>query len=655
MSGFALPEAPAFSEAENRYMQIMANLPIAIYTCDEYGYITEYNHAAAELWGRSPEIGKELWCGSWKIYRTDGSPMDLDSCPMAITLKEGRPFYGAEIIIERPDGSRRWIQPHPTPLFNQAGGICGAVNMLQDITERKKFEEKTAHMAAIVASSDDAIIGKSLDGIVTSWNDSAQRIFGYTAAEMIGQPIMRLIPPDRRQEEPVILHKLKNGERVDHFETKRLTKDNQLLDISLTISPIRDVHGKVIGVSKVARNITAQKVAAARIKENEERFRMAVSATQLGTWEYSPVTNHLSWSEECRNIYHLPADLDPNFDLFARLIHPEDAEYALRAIADVQKPGAKGDYDIRFRILRYDDNSVRWIRSQGKVYFDIRQQPEKFIGTVLDITDEVLAKAELEWKVGERTKDLKEANLQLAASNSELEQFAFVASHDLQEPLRKIQAFGDMLKAKMPADSADELTDLVGRMQSASARMKILIDSLLSFSRLSFTQDQHQLVNLSAQVEAVLLDLETSINEKHAVIHCGKLFPVKGEPMHLRQLFQNLIGNALKFAKDGQPPVINISARIVRGEESGMPITPEEQDQFFQLIQVRDNGIGFEAEYSHKIFQLFQRLHGKTDYPGSGVGLSIVQKVVNIHNGYVKADGCLGEGANFQILLPLES
>ncbi len=650
-----LAENQALDEAGNRQMQILENLPVAVYICDERGYITEYNQAAAELWGRFPEIGKDMWCGSWKIYAADGQKMDLGDCPMAIALREGRTVTGHEIVIERPDGVRRLIAPHPAPIFNKAGALTGAINMLQDITESRRSEQETAHMAAIVASSDDAIIGKNLNGIVTSWNISAERIFGYTADEMIGQSILRLIPPDRKEEEPIILGKLRKGERVDHFETRRVTKDNRILDISLTISPILDARNKVIGVSKIARDITRTKQAELKIRESEERLRMAVSATKLGTWEYSPATGALTWSQECRDIYQLPADVEPDFTLFTALIHPEDSAVAREAIAAALDPAHEGQYDIHFRILRYSDRSVRWVRSQGKVYFNGGGKPEKFIGTVLDITEEKVAKTVLEHMVEERTRELKEANSQLAVSNSELEQFAFVASHDLQEPLRKIQAFGDMLKTKISEfESSDEIVDYVNRMQSASVRMKTLIDSLLSFSRVSFNHEAHQLINLNQVVEDVLTDLEATIREKDAEVHTGKLFPVKGEPMHLRQLFQNLIGNALKFSRSDLQPRIGISGHLVSGSDSGMELPAEDSSKMFQLIEVADNGIGFEQEYSSKIFQLFQRLHGKTEYPGSGMGLSIVQKVVNNHHGYIKADSAPGEGTTFRLLLPFE-
>src|SRR5687768_2744175 len=205
--------------------QLLQALPSAVYTCDANGYIQLYNKAAVELWGREPIAGKDLWCGSWKIYKIDGSPLPLDECPMAITLKEGRKVEGVEIIIEKPNGERRIILPYPQPILDDSGMVAGAVNMLLDITEKKESEKGIAWLAAIVQSSDDAIISKTLDGMVTSWNPAAEKLFGYTADEMIGQPITRLIPADRLNEETFIVDRIRKGELVDHFQTIRQTKN----------------------------------------------------------------------------------------------------------------------------------------------------------------------------------------------------------------------------------------------------------------------------------------------------------------------------------------------------------------------------------------------------------------------------------------------
>jgi PAS domain S-box-containing protein len=234
-------------------------LPVAVYTTDAEGRITFYNQAAVDLWGRRPEFGSARWCGSWRIYWPDGRPLPHDQCPMAICLKEGRAVRGVEAVAERPDGTRVPFLPYPTPLNDASGRVVGAINLLVDITEHKRADRNAARLAAIVASSDDAIISKSLDGRITSWNEGATRIFGYAAAEMIGQPITRIIPTELHGEEQRILENLRRGERVDHYETVRITKDGRRVDISLSVSPVRDSSGVIIGASKVARDITERK------------------------------------------------------------------------------------------------------------------------------------------------------------------------------------------------------------------------------------------------------------------------------------------------------------------------------------------------------------------------------------------------------------
>src|SRR5579871_3841908 len=239
--------------------ELLRALPVAVYTTDAEGRVTFYNEAAAELWGQCPEIGKDLWRESWRLYRADGSLLPYDECPMAIALKEGRAVRGIEAILERPDGGRVPFLSFPTPLRNESGGMVGAVNVLIDLSAQKKGAMDSARLAAIVSSSDDAIISKNLAVIIQTWNAGAERIFGFRESEMIGQSILRIIPPELQDEEGEILAKIQAGERIGHYETIRVAKDGRLLNISLTVSPLRDATGTVVGASKVARDITQQK------------------------------------------------------------------------------------------------------------------------------------------------------------------------------------------------------------------------------------------------------------------------------------------------------------------------------------------------------------------------------------------------------------
>jgi PAS domain S-box-containing protein len=240
-------------------MDILDALPVAVYATDAEGRITYYNEAAAALWGHRPKLGTDKWCGSWKLWWPSGERLAHEDCPMAVMLREGRAMAGVEAVAERPDGSRVPFAPYPRLLKDADGKVIGAVNALVEIGDRQAAHVNAERLAAIVASSDDAIIGKDLDSNVISWNRGAERIFGYTAEEMIGQSILRIIPERLQHEEPEIIRRLKQGERIDHFDTVRVAKDGREIELSITVSPIRDLSGRIVGASKVARDITQRK------------------------------------------------------------------------------------------------------------------------------------------------------------------------------------------------------------------------------------------------------------------------------------------------------------------------------------------------------------------------------------------------------------
>lgn len=514
-------------QSGQQHRQLIDVLPAAVYTCDREGRITLFNEAAAALWGREPEIGKDLWCGSWKIFNPDGSAMDLDTCPMAITLKEGRKVFGEEIVIERPDGTRRNVLPYPQPIFDAVGQMTGAMNMLVDITELKK----------------------------------AQHL----------------------------------------------------------------------------------------LIENENRFKLVADA--------SPVLIYMSDATNS-NVYFNTGWLDftgrtmqeESGDGWLTDVHPEDLPALLELFGQVFE--TEQEYKTEFR-LRRKNGTYTWVYAHGTPHYATNGKFTGYIGTAIDINDQKIRKEELEKNVSDRTDELIIANEKLEISNKELEQFAYVASHDLQEPLRKITSFGDILINKYQDTLGDSGVDILERMKSASVRMKILIDDLLAYSKIT-GDSEREMVNTAGQLDDVLNDLDTLITEKHAVIEVGNLYPIFGYGLQIRQLFQNLVGNALKFSKPGVAPVIKISAQLVLGSDTDFYLAKEESTQQFQLIEIQDSGIGFNQEHASRIFQVFQRLHGRNEYAGSGVGLSIVQKVIQNHSGLIRAFGKPGEGALFQLLLPVK-
>ncbi len=249
---------PCFPDSSGPTAELFQALPVAVYMTDAEGRITFFNDAAEAFWGHRPELGTK-WCGSWRLYWPDGRPMQHEECPMAGALREGRVSRGVEAILERPDGARAPFLPYPTLLKDTGGRVIGAINVLVDVSDRKRGEIESARLAAIVASSDDAIVSKTLDGMVTSWNAAATRIFGYAPEGMLGQSIKRIIPTELHHEEDEILANLRRGERIDHYDTIRIAKDGRRVEVSLTVSPVLDGSGKAIGASKIARDITERK------------------------------------------------------------------------------------------------------------------------------------------------------------------------------------------------------------------------------------------------------------------------------------------------------------------------------------------------------------------------------------------------------------
>jgi len=267
---------------------LFEQLPFAIYVCDSEGFVRRYNRRAAELWGRSPKLhdNAERFCGSYRLFRPDGRFLPHDQCPMADVLRTGVSVREQEVHIERPDGSRGIALVDIEAVLDSGGNIVGAVNCFQDITERRRTEATALGLAAIIRSSDDAIIGTDLDGTVTSWNGAAERIFGYMAEEIIGNPFFILVPSLHQKEEETTLGRIQRDQHVGHYQTTRQRNDGTLIDISLTVSLIRNAHGEIIGASKIARDITEQKRSEAQIihlaREAEHRTKN-ILATVLAT------------------------------------------------------------------------------------------------------------------------------------------------------------------------------------------------------------------------------------------------------------------------------------------------------------------------------------------------------------------------------------
>ncbi|HEV2615527.1 MAG TPA: PAS domain S-box protein [Candidatus Acidoferrales bacterium] len=418
-------------ESERRFREMIDALPAAIYTTDAEGRLTHFNPAAVKLSGRTPELGTDQWCVTWKLFWPDGTPMRNDECPMAVALKEGRIVEGVEAIAERPDGTRFWFMPYPRLLRDAEGKVTGGINMLLDITERRKGELTGNLLAAIVDSSEDAIVSKNLDGKITSWNKSAERLFGYTAAEAVGQNIAIILPPDRLHEEETIIERLKRGERIERFETVRKRKDGTLFDIAVTISPLRDSAGRVVGASKVARDITGRKQAERALRESEERYRTLFELGSIAVYscDASGVIQNFNrravelWGRQPKR-----GDTDERWCGSYKLYRPDGSflPHELCPMADV----ASG------RIPEVRDQEVQIERPDGsRVIVGVNIQPLKnergeIVGAIncfVDLTAQKQAEKSLresnkanEEQVRIRTKELEERNAEVVQQARQL-------------------------------------------------------------------------------------------------------------------------------------------------------------------------------------------------------------------------------------------
>lgn len=247
-----LPDGPSFRA-------MVESVPAPIYATDGDGRLTYCNEAAVTLWGVRPALGETAFTGAWKLYQRDGTELPPEQSPLAIALRERRALPGQQVVAQRPDGSFVHYEAHPSPVFDAEGQLVGGVSVLVELTDRDEAEITAHRLAAIVESSNDAIIGLDLDGTVVSWNGAAERLFQYSPDELLGRSVTILLPEDRQDEEISILERIRRGERMEHYETQRRRKNGEILDISLTVSPIRGAGGRIVGASKIARDITEKR------------------------------------------------------------------------------------------------------------------------------------------------------------------------------------------------------------------------------------------------------------------------------------------------------------------------------------------------------------------------------------------------------------
>ena len=371
----------AIRQSEERYRTLFNLGPMAVYTIDTSGVIQEYNRQAAELWGREPALGDtdQRFCGSFKMFRPDGSFMPHDQCPMAeVASGKISVVHNGEVLIERPDGSHVTVLVNIRPLKNDRGEVTGAINCFYDITDRKAAETAAMRLAAVVRSSHDAIVAKDLNGIITDWNQSAERIFGYKAKEIIGKSILTLIPKDRTKEETEILSKIRRGQSIDHYETVRRCKDGRLIDVSLTISPVKGPKGEIVGVSKIARDIAKQKQTERRLAEQARLLDLSNEPILVRDAQ-DRITY---WNDGARELYGYSCE-----EALGKVTHKLLRTVHSRSLTDIRK---KLERDNRWSgelVHTCKDGTKVIVISRWSLDRDAKGRPSSILETNTEITD----------------------------------------------------------------------------------------------------------------------------------------------------------------------------------------------------------------------------------------------------------------------------
>jgi hypothetical protein len=601
--------------ADLRLRELIDALPIAIYITDLEGHLTYFNQAATMLSGRVPQLGVDRWCVTWKIILPDGTPLPDDKSPMAVALRGGDIAPGIECLAERPDGTRFWFAPHPAVIRNAKGQIKGGINALIDITARKEaqLEAETAafRLSTIVESSHDALISKDLTGTITTWNKGAERLFGYTAEEIVGKSEMLLIPPDHQKDEPKILAQVKKRERVDHFETVRRRSDGTSLNISLTISSVKNACGEVIGVSEIARDTTETKLAgisnsllSAIVDSSDDAI---ISKDLNGTI--------MSWNSSAERLFGYTA-AEAIGKSIAMLI-PEDRLDEEPTILERLRRGERVEH---FETVR---------RRKDGTLLDISLT----ISPVRNAAGVIIGASKIARDITAR----KRAEAEIRRINQDLEQFAFSASHDLQEPLRNIKLYSELLSRRYADKFEGEALEFLGYLGAGATRMEMLVRDLLAYTQATGRQECAEMTNANEILAQTLELLAPTISQAGGEVTSDLLPAVRIHRAHLQQLFQNLIGNAIKY-RGHEPPRVHVTAG---------------RQPRFWVFSIADNGIGIAKEYQEDVFGLFRRLHNTPEYSGTGIGLALCKRIVERYHGRIWVESEPRKGSTFRFTLPV--
>ena len=648
-------------ESERKFKNLVMQSPIPMTVFKGKKHTVELANEAMikNIWRKNEDevLGREI---------LDIFPELIDQKFLALldaVLETGKPYKEKEALafVMGNDGMRKlYVDIDYSPLISSDNTVEGLIVTTIDVTEkvmtRKKIEEAETRLRLATEAAEMATFELDLIQRNIIYSPKLAEIFGHDRTANLSHEEMReQIHPD--DIDTIVLKAFERSFNtgVYFYEARLITPAKEIKWIKTHGKIYYDDEGKPTKLIGVLRDITEDKISQQTLLESEQKFRLLADSMPQQIWT-ADADGNLNYFNNAVFKY---TGLNQNELLdtgWLDIIHPEDRDENLRLWIESLKTGK--DFILEHRFRRFD-GSYHWILSKASPQRDEYGNIQRWVGASTDIQEQKMFSKELEKKVKERTRMLKESNNKLEDSieelqkmNVELQSFAYVSSHDLQEPLRKIQTFISRILEKDRDTLTDSGKNYFGRIQDSANRMQNLIKDLLSYSRTNITGNEFKKVNLNDIIEEAQLDLKEKLDAKNGSMQIGDMCEITIIPFQFVQLMSNLISNSIKFSIPGIPPHIKITSTEVNGKEmEDFELAPQVR---YCHISYSDNGIGFDSEYKDKIFEVFQRLHGKNEYEGTGIGLAIVKKIVMNHDGFISATGKPNKGVTFDIFIPVE-
>lgn len=639
------------AESEKQFRNLVMQSPIAMTILKGDDYVIEIANEVLfkNIWRKKEEdvLGRSI-LEVFPELRDQKYPELLE-----LVYRTGHTHREEEAMadVEGDDGMRRfYLDFEYSPLFETDGTISGIMITVNDVTEKVIAKQTLfdAEERLRLATEATELSTWDLDLKTREVIHSPRHaeIFGYDRNQKIRHQDMRdqVLREDIGIVERAFELALQTG--IYRYEARIMKPDFQVSWIRTQGKVIYDRNKKPIKMLGTVRDITEEKLRQQDLLESESKFRLLSNSLPQLIWitdieGHNNYFNHSVFEYTGLNYEQL------NGEGWMTFVHPDDREQNKKLWSEALKTG--NDFVFEHR-LRKHDGEYRWQLSHAVPHRDESGNIQMWVGTSTDIQDQKTFTDELERLVQQRTQELELRNEDLRKINTELQSFAYVSSHDLQEPLRKIQIFAGRVMEKEYDKLSDSAKDYFDRMQKAAKRMQTLIRDLLAYSRTNTTDEDFVTIDLHDVIVETLGEFRERIDETHAKIEINGTCHASVIVFQFRQLMHNLIGNALKFSIPGKAPKITIDCKIGTAKEFGLEVS---EDKPFTEIRISDNGIGFDAEYQEQIFEVFKRLHGREEYSGTGIGLAIVKKIVDFHKGFVFAEGKKNLGATFRIYLPV--